>query len=75
MIDNCTMKWCTNFEFMLLTIGNCKQHFFLVFFLNTVDSHYLGPRESLEYFEISVPRHIRFEKLRKTINRTTTFNK
>ena len=32
-------------------------------------------RDSLEYFEISVPRHIRFAELRKTINRTTTFNK
>ena len=34
-----------------------------------------SPRDSLEYFEISVPRHIRFAELRKTINRTTTFNK
>ena len=32
-------------------------------------------RDSMEYFEISVPRHIRFAELRKTINRTTTFNK
>ena len=34
-----------------------------------------SPRDSLEYFEISVPRHIRFAELRKLINRTTTFNK
>ena len=33
------------------------------------------PRDSLKYFEISVPRHIRVEKVRKTINWTTTFNK
>ena len=32
-------------------------------------------RDSLEYFEISVPRYIRFAELRKTINRTTSFNK
>ena len=30
---------------------------------------------SLKYFEISVLRHIRFAELRKTINRTITFNK
>ena len=33
------------------------------------------PRDSLKYFEISVPRHIRFEELRKKIIRTTEFNK
>ena len=33
------------------------------------------PRDSLKYFEISVPRHIRFAELRKKINRTTTFQK
>ena len=33
------------------------------------------PRDSLKYFEISVPRHIRFAELRKKIIRTTTFNK
>ena len=33
------------------------------------------PRDSLKYFEISVPRHIRVERVRKTINWTTTFNK
>ena len=31
--------------------------------------------DSLEYFEIPVPRHIRFAELRKTINRGITFNK
>ena len=41
--------------------------------INTVDSR--SPRDSLEYFEISIPRHIRFAELRKTINGTTTFNK
>ena len=30
-----------------------------------VDSHYLGPRNSLKCFKISVPRHIRFAELRK----------
>ena len=34
-----------------------------------------SPRDSLEYFEISVSQHIRFAELRKTISRTTTFNK
>ena len=34
-----------------------------------------SPRDSLNYFEISVARHIRYAALRKTINRTTTFNK
>ena len=32
------------------------------------------PRDSLKHFEISVPRHIRVERVRKTIN-WTTFNK
>ena len=33
-----------------------------------------SPRDSLKYFEISIPRHIRFAELRNK-NRTTTFNK
>ena len=33
------------------------------------------PRDSLKYFEISVPRHFRFAELRKIIIRTATFNK
>ena len=33
------------------------------------------PRDSLKHFEISVPRHIRVERVRKKINWTTTFNK
>ena len=33
------------------------------------------PRDPLKYFEVSVPRHIRFAELRKKIIRTTTFNK
>ena len=33
------------------------------------------PRYSLEHFEISVLRNIRVAEVRKTINRTTTFNK
>ena len=33
------------------------------------------PRDSLKHFEISVPRHTRVAEVRKTINRTTTFNK
>ena len=33
------------------------------------------PRDSIKYFEISVPRHIRFADSRKNIIRTTTFNK
>ena len=33
------------------------------------------PRDLLNHFEISVPRHIRVAEMRKTINRTTTFNK
>ena len=42
----------------------------------TVDSRYLEfRRDSLKYFEISVPRHIRFTELRKKITQTTTFNK
>ena len=32
-------------------------------------------RDSMKYFEISLPRHIRFADLRKKIIRTTTFNK
>ena len=32
-------------------------------------------RDSMKHFEISVLRHIRFVELRKTINRTTTFNR
>ena len=38
-----------------------------------------NPRDCMKYFEISVEisvlRHIRFAELRKTINRTTTFNR
>ena len=43
----------------------------------TINSRYLEFQgtPSLKHFEISVPRHIRFAELRKTINRTTTFNK
>ena len=33
------------------------------------------PRDSLKHFEISVPRNIRAAEVRKTINRTATFNK
>ena len=32
-------------------------------------------RDPLKHFEISIPRHIRFSELRKTIHRTTKFNK
>ena len=53
--------------YVCATTGNCT---------NTIDSRYLlSPRESLKHFEISVPRYIRYAKLRKTINRTTTFHK
>ena len=34
-----------------------------------------SPWHSLKYFEISVPRYIKFAELRKKINRTTTFHK
>ena len=34
-----------------------------------------SPRNSLKYFEISDPRHIRFTELRKNINLTNTFHK
>ena len=34
-------------------------------FFRTVTSCYLGPMDSLKYFEISVPRHIRFAESRK----------
>ena len=39
--------------------------------------HFLfqSPRDSLKYFEISIPPHIRFAELRKKINQTTTFHK
>ena len=47
----------------------------LVLTLNTVDSRYLEFQGTLKNFEVSVPRHIRFAKLRKKIIRTTTFNK
>ena len=33
------------------------------------------PRDSLKYFEIAVPRHVRFAEFRKKTNRTATFNK
>ena len=33
------------------------------------------PRDSLKYFETSVPRHIRVERVRKTTIWTITFNK
>ena len=36
---------------------------------------YRIPRDSLKHFEISVSRNIRVAEVRKTINRTTTFNK
>ena len=34
-----------------------------------------SPMDYLEYFEISLPRYIRFAELRKTVNRTNTFNR
>ena len=52
-----------------------------IFRVNMVSSEYSrlslsqSPRDSLKHFKISVPRHIRFAELRKTLNRTTTFNK
>ena len=39
--------------------------FFLVCCIRTVDSLYRITRDSLKYFEISVPQHIRFTELRK----------
>ena len=33
------------------------------------------PRDSLKHFKISVPRNISVSEVRKTLNRTTTFNK
>ena len=42
---------------------------------STVDSLSRIPRDSLKYFEISVPRHVRFAEFRKKMNRTATFNK
>ena len=33
------------------------------------------PRDSIKHFKISVLRHIRFAELRKTINRTITFDR
>ena len=33
------------------------------------------PRDSLKHFEIFVPRQIRVERVRKTIDRAITFNK
>ena len=33
----------------------------------TVESHYLEAQGTLKYFEISVPRHIKFAELRKKI--------
>ena len=42
----------------------------------TVDSRYLEFQGTLwKHFEISVPRNIRVVEVRKTISRTTTFNK
>ena len=41
----------------------------------TVDSRYLEFQGTLKHFEMSVPRYIRVAEVRKTINRTTTFNK
>ena len=35
---------------------------------STFDSRYLEFQGSLKHFEISVPRHIRVERVRKTIN-------
>ena len=33
-----------------------------------------SPRDSLKYFEISVPQHTRFTELRRTINEATICN-
>ena len=42
--------------------------------LNTVDSRYLEFQGTIKYFEISVPRHIRFAEYWGKIIRATTFN-
>ena len=34
-----------------------------------------NPRDFMKYFEISLPRHVRFAELRKKIIQTMTFNK
>ena len=47
----------------------------VIIITSTVDSRYLKFQGTLKYFEISVPRHIRFAEFRKKIIRTTTFNK
>ena len=38
-----------------------------VLIISTVDSLSLIPRDSIKYFEISVPGHIRFAELRKKL--------
>ena len=47
----------------------------ILFYLYSRLSLSRNPRDSMKHFEISVLRHIRFVELRKTINRTTTFNR
>ena len=41
----------------------------------TVDSRYLKVQETMKHFKVSVLRHIRVERVKKTINWTTIFNK
>ena len=47
---------------------------YIIFRYNRLSSSRI-PRDCLIHLQISVPRHIRFAELRKTINRTTIFNK
>ena len=42
---------------------------------STVDLLSQIPKDSLKHFEISIPQHIRVERVSKIINWTTTFNK
>ena len=71
-------QWCTGKKkvthshetFMCAALSDCTVHI-----VHTVESRYLEIQETLKHFEMSVLRHFRFAELRKTVNRTITFNR
>ena len=56
--------WSDYADLSLRWVHTCKGTFLHVT-AHKVDSLYLSPTDSLKYFEISIPRHIRFAEFRK----------
>ena len=66
---------CRSTVVKIVLIGNLRWPSSGLYLLYSRLSLSRTPRDSFKYFEISVPRHIRFAELRKKLIRLTTFNK